>query len=160
MIGREETVTVIETAIDDMNPEIYSYLIDQLLKNGALDAYTIPVYMKKGRPASLLSVICKEEMRERLLEVIFAETTTLGVRMREEKRRVLARKFFDVETPWGKVRIKAGYRNGEGGDPLQIAPEYEDCRKIAEEKGVPLKEVYAAARQAAEKIKNKERRVE
>lgn len=152
MIGREETVIVIETAIDDMNPEFYSYIIEKLFQNGALDAYAVPVYMKKGRPANLLTVICKEEKVERVMEIVFTETTTLGVRMREDKRRVLARSFFDVETQWGKVRIKVGYRSEKDGEPLQIAPEYEECRRIAEEKGVPIKEVYAAARMAAEKV--------
>lgn len=153
MIGKEEKVNVIETAIDDMNPEIYSYLLDKLLKAGALDAYTIPVYMKKNRPANLLSVICREEKLESLLEIVFRETTTLGVRIKEEKRRVLYRSFEKVTTPWGEVTVKMGFTGEDKKELLQSAPEYEECRKIAETHGVPLKRVYMAALSAFETLR-------
>lgn len=154
MIGREETVFVLETAIDDMNPELYSYITGKLIGEGALDAYTTPLYMKKGRPANLLTVICREDNYEKLMELIFKETTTMGVRFREERRRVLERSIEEIELDWGKVNIKIGFADKDKKIPVQIAPEYEDCRKIAEEKGAPLKEVYAAARSAAEKLKD------
>lgn len=157
MIGREESVRVIETAIDDMNPEIYPYLIERLIRYGALDAFATPVIMKKGRPANLLSVTCREESLEAVMKIIFQETTTLGVRIREEKRRVLRRSFSEVQTPWGAVKIKAGYLDEEDGEPVQLAPEYEDCKRIAEEKNIPLKEVYAAACSAAERTKGVEK---
>lgn len=149
----KETVMVIETGIDDMNPEFFPYLIDRLLTLGALDAFLTPIYMKKGRPANLLTVLCRKELLEHALATIFKETTTLGVRIREEERRVLGRRFFEVNTPYGKVSVKAGYL-GQGGKPVQMAPEFEDCKKIATAQNVPLKEVYAAAQRAAdEKIK-------
>jgi len=153
MIGREETVSVIETTIDDMNPEIYSYLLEKLIGEGALDAYATPVYMKKTRPGNLLTVICRRENTEQLLELIFRETTTLGVRLREEKRRVLKRCFAMVSTPWGDVNIKIGYTGENERKILQAAPEYEECKKIAENSGTPLKEIYTTALAAFEKIK-------
>lgn len=150
----KENIMVLETGIDDMNPEIFPYLIAQLLATGALDAFLTPVYMKKGRPANLLTVLCRKETTEPLLEVVFKETTTLGVRIREEKRRVLLRKKFMVATPYGEISIKAGF-TGEGEKPVQVAPEFEDCKKIAAKQGVPLKDVYAAAQKAAyESIKS------
>lgn len=154
MTGREETVLVIETAIDDMSPEIYSYLLAELLTRGALDAYVVPAYMKKNRPAHLLTVICREEYLESLLEQIFKETTTFGVRIREEKRRTLDRSFTSVTTRWGEIRIKLGFSGDNRTKPLQVAPEYEDCRKAAAEHGIPLKEVYTEARVCFERLKN------
>lgn len=153
MIGREEKIFVLESAIDDMSPEIYSYLLPKLLQKGALDAYVTPVFMKKNRPGSLLTVICRENSKENLLEQIFKETTTLGVRFREETRRVLSRGFTSVTTPWGEVRIKTGFDGDSEQDPLQISPEYEDCRRVADAHGVPLQEVYAVAKQAYEQYK-------
>jgi hypothetical protein len=144
----EEDIIVLETSIDDMNPEIFPYLMEQLLRNGALDAFLTPLYMKKGRPANLLTILCRKEKIEPLLAVVFKETTTLGIRIREEKRRVLFRKKFMAATPYGEISIKAGFTR-EGTLPVQIAPEFEDCKKIAAQQGVPLKEVYAAAQRAA-----------
>lgn len=152
MTGKEEKVTVIETTIDDMNPEIYSYLLDKLIRDGALDAYAIPVYMKKNRPANLLCVICHEEKLENLLETVFRETTTLGVRIREEKRRVLCRSFETVKTPWGEVKVKTGFAGADKNEILQIAPEYEECKSISEKFGIPLKKVYTAALLAFEEL--------
>lgn len=150
--GVAESVMVVETSIDDMNPEYFPYLIERLLEGGALDAFTSPIYMKKGRPANLLTVLCRKEKLEDALLIVFKESTTLGVRIREEKRRVLRRSFFKVVTPYGEISVKAGYPAGEG-QPLQVAPEFEECKKTASEKGVPLKTVYAEAMRAAlEKI--------
>ncbi|MEG3069617.1 MAG: LarC family nickel insertion protein [Peptococcaceae bacterium] len=149
MIGRQETVIVLEATIDDMNPEIYSYLLDTLIKKkGALDAYLTPIYMKKNRPANLLSIICREEQLEKLLETVFRETTTLGVRVRKEQRRVLPRSFAIVKTPWGEVKIKIGFLDENKKEIVQYAPEYEACRHISEKHGIPLKEVYNSALQA------------
>ena len=125
MIGKEEHVIVIETAIDDMNPELYSYLCEKLILEGALDAYAAPIYMKKNRPANLLSVICREDKLEPLLNIIFRESTTMGIRFREEKRRVLPRDSQEVKTPWGKVKVKIGFAGEDKKEILQIAPEYE-----------------------------------
>ncbi len=153
MTGQEEKVTVIETAIDDMNPEIYSYLLEKLIREGALDAYTIPIYMKKNRPANLLCVFCHEENSEKLIDIVFRETTTFGIRIREERRRVLARSFEIVKTPWGEVKVKTGYAGEDKKEILQVAPEYEECRAISEKFGIPLKKVYSAALLAFEKLK-------
>lgn len=131
------TVSVIEANIDDATPQVLAYTIDRLMSAGALDASLQSIQMKKGRPGSLLRVIAKPEDQERLAELVFAETTTLGLRIYSAERRVLERELVEVETPWGKVRVKI--------TPRGAAPEYEDCRKIAEEKGVPLKDVMAAA---------------
>lgn len=130
-------VSVIEANIDDATPQVLSYTLDQLMSAGALDASLESIQMKKGRPGSLLRVIAKPEDQERLVDVVFAETTTLGLRIYTAERRVLERELVEVETPWGNVRVKI--------TPRGAAPEYEDCRKIAEEKGVPLKDVMAAA---------------
>lgn len=153
MIGKEEQVLVLETAIDDMNPEIYSFLLEKLIKEGALDAYVVPVYMKKNRPANLLSVTCREVKLEIMLDIVFRESTTLGVRIREEKRRVLTRGFEKAATPWGEVRIKIGFAGEDKNEILQISPEYEDCRGISERFGIPLKQVYATALLAYEESK-------
>jgi len=151
-LSQSATITVVETTIDDMNPEFFPYLIERLLVGGAADAYLAPIYMKKGRPAHLVTVVCSRSMLENVLKTIFKETTTLGVRIREDKKRLLSRYFFKVKTSYGEVNVKAGCFN-EGGVPVQYAPEFEDCRKLALQHGVPVKEVYAAAqREAYDKI--------
>ena len=137
-----ETVSILEANIDDLNPQIFGYVLDRLFEEGALDAFAMPVQMKKNRPGMLLTVLCKPENTNNVSGVIFRETTTLGVRQREEKRQVLARKFVNVTTRWGTVRIKLGSMNGT---VTNYAPEYEDCRRIATEQHVPLKIVMQEA---------------
>lgn len=132
------TVTVIEANIDDLSPEITAWAVERLLEAGALDASLAPLQMKKGRPGVLLRVIAKPEDRERLAAVVFAETSTFGLRMYAAERRVQAREWVETATPHGKVRMKV---SGEGW----YAPEYEDCRKLALATGVPLKEIAAQA---------------
>ena len=149
-----ETITVVETAIDDMNPEIFPFLVERLLAVGAADAYLIPIYMKKGRPAHLLTVLCSRSRLEDVITIIFKESTTIGVRIREDIRRILPRYFFEVLTPYGKVAVKAGCLL-EGGPTVQYAPEFEDCKKLATKLGVPVKEVYAAAQRAAQEYISK-----
>ena len=112
--------------------------MDRLLDEGALDAFALPVQMKKSRPGTLLTVLCKPEDADKLTQLIFTETTTLGVRRREEKRQMLARRWVTVATQWGDVRMKIASMNGT---VTNYAPEYEDCRSIAVEKHVPLKTV-------------------
>lgn len=138
----EETISVLEANLDDLNPQVFGYVLDRLLEEGALDAFSVPVQMKKSRPAMLLTVLCKLEDAPRLTQLIFAETTTLGVRRRDERRHVLQRKWVDVTTQWGTVRLKIGSMNGT---VTNYAPEYEDCRRIAEEHRVPLKAVMQEA---------------
>jgi pyridinium-3,5-bisthiocarboxylic acid mononucleotide nickel chelatase len=134
-------VSVIEANIDDLSPQVLAYATERLLELGALDVTVQPLLMKKGRPGSLLRVIAKPEDREAVSQVIFAETSTLGLRTYEAERRVQARTWEEVETPFGKVRMKI---SSEG----YYAPEYEDCRRLAIESGVALKHVIAEANYA------------
>jgi pyridinium-3,5-bisthiocarboxylic acid mononucleotide nickel chelatase len=140
-----ETVTVLEANLDDLNPQVFGYVMDRLLDEGALDVFGMPVQMKKNRPGTLLKVLCKPEDSGKLTQLIFTETTTLGVRRRDEMRQSLARRWESVGTPWGEVRIKIASMNGT---VTNYAPEYEDCRRIAAEHRVPLKAVMQEAAQA------------
>jgi uncharacterized protein (TIGR00299 family) protein len=126
---------VLESNIDDMNPEFYEHLMDRLFQKGALDVSLAPLQMKKNRPATLLRVIAEEKDAELLTELILQESTTLGVRSYSVKRKKLPREVREVETRYGKVRVKV---SGE----VRFQPEYDDCRRIALEKGVPIQEVY------------------
>ncbi|MGH9645823.1 MAG: nickel pincer cofactor biosynthesis protein LarC [Bryobacteraceae bacterium] len=132
------TVSVLEANIDDASPQILGYAMERLLEAGALDVTLEPVFMKKNRPGMLLRVIARPEHRETLAELIFAETTTIGLRIHEAERRVQPRSIREVETVYGTVRIKT---TGNGS----FAPEYDDCRSLARERGVPLKQVLAEA---------------
>jgi hypothetical protein len=140
-----ETIAVLEANLDDLNPQVFGYVIDRLFEERALDAFAIPVQMKKNRPGTLLTVLCKPEDASKLTELVFSETTTLGVRRRDESRQTLARRWESVTTPWGDVRIKIASMNGT---VTNYAPEYEDCRRIAAEHHLPLKTVLAEAAQA------------
>jgi len=139
-----DTVTVLEANLDDLSPQVLAYAMERLLGEGALDVFSAAVQMKKNRLGALLTVLAKPEDAERLAKVIFAETTTLGVRRREERRHTLARRWENVETHWGPVRIKIASMNGTVSN---YAPEYEDCRHLAEENHVPLKAVLQEALQ-------------
>jgi pyridinium-3,5-bisthiocarboxylic acid mononucleotide nickel chelatase len=142
---KSETISVLEANIDDLNPQVFGYVLDRLLQEGALDVFGVPVQMKKNRPGTLLSVLCKSEDASKLTQLIFAETTTLGVRQRQEVRQTLARRWENVRTQWGEVRIKIASMNGT---VTNYAPEYEDCRRIAAEHHVPLKTVMQEATRA------------
>jgi uncharacterized protein (TIGR00299 family) protein len=142
---KSETVSVLEANLDDLNPQVFGYVMDRLLEEGALDVFGMPVQMKKNRPGTLLTVLCKPEDAEKLAQLIFSETTTLGVRRREESRQTLARRWESVRTEWGEVRIKIASMNGT---VTNYAPEYEDCRRIAAEHHVPLKTVMQEASRA------------
>lgn len=138
--GAEEatTVAVIEANIDDSSPQVLAFAMERLLEGGALDVTLQPVGMKKGRPGTLLRVIARPEDREALAQIVFSETSTLGLRIQAAERRVQSRKWVDVETPHGRVRVKI---SGE----RSYAPEYEDCRRLALSTGVALKEIIAEA---------------
>jgi uncharacterized protein (TIGR00299 family) protein len=140
-----ETLSVLEANLDDLNPQVFGYVMDRLLEEGALDVFGMPVQMKKNRPGTLLTVLCKPEDAEKLAQLIFSETTTLGVRRREESRQTLARRWESVRIEWGEVRIKIASMNGT---ITNYAPEYEDCRRIAAEHHVPLKTVMQEAARA------------
>ncbi len=141
----QETISVLEANLDDLNPQVFGYVVEQLLEAGALDTFAVPVQMKKNRPGMLLTVLSKPEDASRLTQIIFTETSTLGVRRREEQRQTLARKWITVGTRWGDVRLKIGSLNGT---VTNYAPEYEDCKKIAAEHHVPLKSVMNEAMEA------------
>ena len=135
-------VAVIEANLDDMNPQIYGYFVEQALAAGALDVYSTPVQMKKNRPGILVTLMCESASVNKLIDLIFRETTTIGVRTHEVRRRTLEREIVPVETPLGEVRMKVSRMNDT---MLNATPEYEDCRQIAAQKGVPLKQVIALA---------------
>ena len=143
----DEEIAVVEANLDDMNPQIYGYFLEKALGAGALDVYTTPVQMKKNRPGTLLTVLCKPADAQALMNLIFAETTTFGVRTYRAQRRVLPREWVSVATEYGDVRIKVSRVNGR---ILHVAPEFEDCRKLAAEKDVPLQRVIASAMRSYE----------
>jgi uncharacterized protein (TIGR00299 family) protein len=138
----EEAIAVLEASIDDLNPQVFGYVMDRALAEGALDAFGTQLQMKKNRPGTLLTVLAKPGDAERLAKLIFAETSTLGVRIRQEQRRALGRRWVSVQTRWGEVRMKVASLNGS---ITNYAPEYEDCRKIAGEQHLPLKSVMQEA---------------
>jgi uncharacterized protein (TIGR00299 family) protein len=145
--GCDEEIAVIEANLDDMNPQIYGYFLEKALAAGALDVYTTPVQMKKNRPGTLLTVLCKPQETHTLMSLIFAETTTLGARTYRAERRTLPREFVSVPTDFGEVRIKISRMNGR---ILHVQPEYDDCRRLAVEKNVPLQRVISEALRAYE----------
>ncbi len=138
----EETVVVLEANLDDMTPQVFGYVMERALAAGALEVFATPVQMKKSRPGMMLTVLAKPEDAAQLARLIFSETTTLGVRMREERRRCLPRRHVTVQTRWGEVRMKVASLNGTVAN---CAPEYEDCRRLAAEHRIPLKTVMQEA---------------
>ena len=139
-----ERLLFLECNLDDLNPEIMPYVLEKLLAAGALDAWLQPVIMKKGRPAQTLKVLCSPEQRQVMEQIMFTQTTTLGVRAYHVERTALERRWKTVQTPWGEVRVKEGLLDGK---VVNAVPEFEDCKKIAEANGVPLKAVETAALQ-------------
>ena len=137
-----DTVDIIETNVDDMSPEITGYVTSQLFERGALDVFLIPIFMKKGRPATQITVLCPTARRDELIELLLTETTTFGVRLSSVDRIKLRRDFVQVETQWGEVQAKRGYLNGT---LIKTVPEYEDCKRLAEQNSVPLRQVYTEA---------------
>ena len=145
----KDEVILIETNIDNMNPEILGYALERLLERGALDVFMTPIFMKKNRPGTLLSILITPDKLDEILSVVFTETTSLGVRFQRLERRKLPRELITVETSFGPVRVKVGHIDTE---KRIISPEYEDCREIAARLGIPLRKVYGEAQAAAEKI--------
>jgi len=134
--AESESVSVIETAVDDLTPQLVGYVMEQALAAGALDVMVTPVQMKKNRPGHLFTVLCDRKQVPALSSLLLRETTTLGVRVREEQRTCLDRKFATVHTPWGDVRVKLAYLKG---NLTNFSPEFDDCRRIAEQHKLPLK---------------------
>jgi uncharacterized protein (DUF111 family) len=128
-----------------MNPQLYGYLLDQALAAGALDVTCSSAQMKKNRPGLTISVVCETDKTDELSQLLFAQTTTIGVRIYEARRKVLERESVTVETPYGLVQVKVAR---SGGKVVNAAPEFDDCKRLAMEKSVPLKQVIAAAEAA------------
>jgi pyridinium-3,5-bisthiocarboxylic acid mononucleotide nickel chelatase len=137
-----DEIAILEANVDDMTPQVFGYVMERALATGALDVFGTAVQMKKNRPGMLLTVLCRIEDSRALTHLIFAETTTLGVRMRQEKRATLARRHVTIPTKWGDIRMKLANMNGSISN---YAPEYEDCRRIAEQRHVPLRTVMQEA---------------
>ncbi|MEG6523216.1 LarC family nickel insertion protein [Desulfotomaculum sp. 1211_IL3151] len=142
----QDHLALLETNIDDMNPELHPFVLDKLLAEGALDVFYTPIIMKKGRPAVKLTVICRPQDVDALTGVILQETSSLGVRIAYQNRKKLFREIRKVNTPYGPVKIKLA-RLGPGQPVLNLKPEYEDCRALANRLHIPVKEVYQAALQ-------------
>ena len=137
---RTETVAVMEANVDDTNPEWLGFLMERLFSAGALDVLFCPVQMKKGRPAVLIQVIGRPHQKDLLMGILFQESTTLGVRYQMMQRKILAREEAEIDSPWGKMKVK---KISRPDGLFQLLPEYDSCRKIALEKGLPIKDVYA-----------------
>ena len=147
-----ETIVSIETNIDDMNPEFYQHVSERLFEAGALDVFTAQVIMKKSRPGAVLTVLCREDSRDALTRIIFEETTTAGIRYSRMERMTLDREHRRVHTPFGEIGVKVLARAGR---VITVSPEYEECRRIALARSVPLKQVYDEARKAVDIIVKK-----
>jgi uncharacterized protein (DUF111 family) len=137
-----DSLLLLETNLDDLNPELYEHVMERLFAEGARDVFFAPIHMKKNRPAVLLSVLADPARREALVRVLFEETSTLGVRVSPVERLRIERETREIETRFGRVRVKIG--KGPGG-VANVAPEYEDCKRVANAAGVPLKLVYQEA---------------
>jgi uncharacterized protein (TIGR00299 family) protein len=143
-----DLVAVLETTIDDMNPETYPWLVDRLFEAGVRDVYLAPVICKGGRPGTSVVVICDTQLVDKIANIVFEETSSFGVRYLFESRLKLSRESREVHTIWGKVGVKIGRI---GGRIVSVSPEFRECRRVAEREGVPLKRVYEEARAAASK---------
>jgi uncharacterized protein (DUF111 family) len=149
----EETIAVLETQIDDLNPQAIGYLYEVLLSAGALDVFTQAVVMKKSRPGILLTVICYPESAIACEAIIFRETTTLGIRRSIQQRQILQRAIESVQTEYGTIRVKVAWANANDKQPTNIQPEYEDCAQIARQYDIPWRKVHQMALKAWYKSK-------
>jgi len=143
--AQRDECLVLECNLDDTVPELLGSLAERLMRDGALDVFTTPVHMKKQRPGCLLTVLCRPEDRDRLIDLVFAESTTFGIREYAARRTVLTRRHVAVNTPYGGVRVKVGAWKGRD---ITRAPEHDDCARLAAERGVPVRAVYEAALRA------------
>jgi len=153
--SEKEKVTVIETNIDDMNPQFYDYIMEKLLTMGVLDVFFTPIMMKKNRPATLLTVICPSERMLSIIDFLLRETTTLGLRWHEEERARAGREILTLKTKYGEIHFKLARWEGKA---ISLSPEYEDCKRLALKKGVPLKEIFEAANKVAVLFKEGKRK--
>jgi uncharacterized protein (DUF111 family) len=141
-VSPENQVAVIEATMDDMNPQVYGYFLEKAMASGALDIFSTPIQMKKNRPGLMLTCICAAAEVDRFAELIFKETTTIGIRYTVAQRKTLERRFLPIETAYGTVTMKISLLEGR---VINYAPEFEECRRLAAENDVALKEVQAAA---------------
>lgn len=135
----EDDVMIVETCIDDMNPEIFGYVMEKLFEDGALDVVWLPVFMKKNRPGTKIEVLCRATEKEKIVQRILSETTSLGVRFYSARRNILARRIVQIDSPWGAIQAKE-VTDAKGGK--RLVPEYEVCRRIAKENDLPLRRIY------------------
>jgi uncharacterized protein (DUF111 family) len=140
-----DTIAVLQANLDDMNAELLGSFVEKALSQGALDVFHTPIQMKKNRPGVLLTVLCPDADADRFSELILRETTSFGVRRQSMERRKLRRELITAQTRFGDVRIKLGKLDGQ---IVQQAPEFESCRRLAEQHGLPIKEIYQAALRA------------
>ena len=141
----QDSIVVLATSIDDMNPEVFGFLMDRLFEAGALDVYWIPIFMKKNRPGTMVQVLCQADRKDVLINCILSETSSLGVRYYHVSRRVLTREHIFIKTAYGEIQVK---RITEPGGSVRFVPEYEACKKIAIEKNIPLRVVYDTIRKS------------
>ncbi|NET00998.1 MAG: nickel pincer cofactor biosynthesis protein LarC [Sphaerospermopsis sp. SIO1G1] len=140
-----ETISVLETQIDDLNPQIIGYVFDALFAAGAVDVFTQSIGMKKSRPGILLTVICHPENVSSCEEILFRETTTLGIRCTTQKRRILNREIQKLDTPYGQVGIKVAWQGKDAEKVINVQPEYEDCAELARKNHIPWQEIHRLA---------------
>ncbi|MEW6619802.1 MAG: nickel pincer cofactor biosynthesis protein LarC [bacterium] len=141
-----DIISLIETNIDDLNPQIYEYCFERLFEAGALDIYLTPIIMKKNRSGIILSIIAPLDKVDELINIVFKETTSIGIRLQEIRRKKIKREIIEIETELGKMKVKKVIFEGK----VEIIPEYESCKKIAIEKGIPLKKVYSIINSSAD----------
>ncbi|MBI2556835.1 MAG: DUF111 family protein, partial [Planctomycetes bacterium] len=142
---------IVETNIDNMSGEVLGYVMEKLFEAGAVDAYFTPIQMKMGRPGIIISAMASESRLPAVELVLFNQTTTFGIRKYKVIRTILTREFKEVDSRFGKIKVKIGRYNG---DIKSFSPEYEDCKRIAEERGIPLKQVYSIISKELENIMN------
>lgn len=136
---KQEVIYEIIANIDDMSSEVYSYLYENVLEEGALDIYTESIYMKKNRPSNKISILCNENDLEKFVELLLIETSTFGVRYHKYNRERLKRKFIKINTHYGDITVKLGYYKNK---LIKATPEYEECKRIAKNKGIPLNRIF------------------
>lgn len=141
-----DSITVIELNIDDMNPQLYDYIMNRLFKEGALDVFLTPIIMKKNRPAIKITILSDTDNVNKLADILLRETTSFGLRMYKTERVKLEKEIKAIKTEYGSTKVKIGKRDGK---IINIAPEYEECKRIAEERGIPIREVYEKIKSAA-----------
>ncbi len=144
--NKSDSILLMETNIDDMNPQLYEHLMERLFKQGALDVYLTPVQMKKNRPGTLLSIACLPDQKETLAAIVFEETTTIGLRWRFENRIIASREIHPIDTDYGPIRVKVSQY---GGRVVNVSPEYADCREAAIQNNMALKKVMEEVRRVA-----------